>query len=319
MTSTFNHGNYEITVIKKEDCVYIQFLDNQFYKLYSNSYLDTDIFEFKMSLDMFYTVIITVFNALIEDNKEHAVTDILPSSDNIKLKIHHKYYLQFIFELTLKINKDCVLGAKDICIKKLEQNINTLSTNFNKLSKDHISLNTNFNKLTDFVDKYMEMSIINNCNIVSYILKLNTPNIKIDYYDTVSHSQLTNRMSFINVSDNLTTISLYGNWSQKFNESFKMIKCHTLELNNTGTDFNYKNLPLSLDKLIISGSTPIIYFKDIDLPNLKTIELKAGSTITKIYSSISHIKSIKTIIINSLPNFEERDLLLTNGIKVVIT
>ena len=52
----------------------------------------------------------------------------------------------------------------------------------------------------------------------------------------------------------------------------------------------------------------------MDLPNLETIQLEQ-STITAIHSSISHLKSVKTIRITGSTSFVERDLLLTNGYK----
>ena len=100
-----------------------------------------------------------------------------------------------------------------------------------------------------------------------------------------------------------------------FNSNFKIIKCHTLTLQSMASvQFNYKNLPLSLKKLIISGDTTVAYFTQMNLPNLEIIQLE-NSKITTIHSSISHLKSVKTIRITGCTAFQERDLLLTSGYK----
>jgi hypothetical protein len=292
-----NYENYEISLHQKTDSVYIQFLDKQFYKIYSNNYLDTDILQFNMSLDIFYKVLLTVFKALIDDKKEVATIKINPSSRNIILNIHHKYYLEFKFELRLDLNTDNSLGAKDLCIKKLEQNIDTLRKEHNTLQK--------------FIDEYMELTITNyftNNSINDwYSIKINTPIIILNCVSTMNGQVIG--------LNSTCYMPIMNNNSMTFNSNFKMIKCHTLTLQSMASvSFNYSNLPLSLKKLIIYGDTTITYFSQMDLPNLEIIQLES-SKITTIHSSISHLKSVKTIRITGCTAFQERDLLLTSGYK----
>ena len=142
----------------------------------------------------------------------------------------------------------------------------------------------------------------------SYSIKINTPIIEL--YLVPSDNNHRNQITLINIC----RIPMF-NGNVLFNSNFKIIKCHTLTLQSmTSVQFNYKNLPLSLKKLIISGDTTTTYFKEMDLPNLEIIQLE-GSTITTIHSSISHLKSVKTIRITGCTGFQERDLLLTSGYK----
>ena len=143
----------------------------------------------------------------------------------------------------------------------------------------------------------------------SYVIKMNTPIIEL-YRGGASD----NNKGFINnTSGNLCKIPILDSSNVQFNTNFKMIMCHTLTINNiSNLNFNYSNLPLSITKLIIRGNTTLDYFSLVNLPNLETIQLEQ-STITAIHSSISHLKSVKTIRITGSTSFVERDLLLTNG------
>ena len=117
MAINFDYDIYEISIDKRSDCVYIQFLDTKFYKLYSKNYLDTDILQYNMTLDIFYKVIQTVFTALVEENESDAIVKIIPSNKYLKLDIHHKYYIEFIFELSLDLETDNSLEQKIFVLK----------------------------------------------------------------------------------------------------------------------------------------------------------------------------------------------------------
>ena len=120
MDTVYNYQNYDITIKKCSDSVYIQFLDTQLFKMYANTFIDIDVIRFNMTLDMFYKVMTTVFESIVEEDDDKATLNIFPSINNLKLSIHHKFYLEFIFELELNLIKEASLSAKDICIKKLE-------------------------------------------------------------------------------------------------------------------------------------------------------------------------------------------------------
>jgi hypothetical protein len=144
----------------------------------------------------------------------------------------------------------------------------------------------------------------------SYVIKMNTPIIEL-----YNANGADNNQEFIKYANRECRLPLLNNNKIKFNSNFKIIKCHTLTIIDIDNrDFNYENLPLSLTKLIIKGNTTILNFKKMELPNLETIQLES-SNIQNIHSSISHLKSVKTIRITGCSAFQERDLLLTNGYK----
>ena len=308
--ATFNYKNYEINIYKKLDCISLEILDTQFYKQFSRNFFDTCLLEYKMTLDNFYKIMTKSFGALIDEDTDIATIKINHSSSDIILLIHYTEYLEFNFELKLCLNTDNSLSTKEFCIKKLEQKLDILQKNH---AKSYRELEQKLNML----EKFMELTITNNFIFgansfnESYVIKMNTPIIELYFC-----GQESNPMQHLEITDNLCRIPIknYGHIF-KFNSNFKMIKCHTLILNAVNEyDFNYGNLPISITKLCIRGSTPINNFKQLDLPNLETIQLEQ-STITVIHSSISHLKSVKTIRITGSTSFVERDLLLTNAYK----
>jgi hypothetical protein len=321
MDTVYNYQNYEIIIKKCSDSVYIQFLDKQLFKMYSNTFIDIDVIRFNMTLNIFYKIMTTVIEAIIDEDDEMATLEIFPSMKNLKLSVHHKFHLEFIFELELNLIQEASLSAKDICINKLEQKIDTIH-------KEHEELKT-------FVDNYMELTITDNFNQIviktrqvamynytmdkhlipnqSYSIKINTPNIKIIYFSNIE-DLIYDVNKIIENTYVLNTSNLI-----KYNNNFKIVKCKTLTINNSTNDvikdynFGYNNLPLSIITLIIEGYISTDNFKEMDLPNLETIKFKDCTGIESIYYSLSHLKSLKNIIINNCPKFQERDLLLTNG------
>lgn len=323
MDSIYNYNNYEIIIKKCVDSIYIQFLDKQLFKLYSNTYIDIDVIKFTIgNLDMFYKVMMTVFES-ITNSDDKAKLEIYPSMKNLKLSVHHKYYLEFIFELQLNLVQEQSLSAKDMCIKKLEKKVDELKVK-------HDSLQT-------FINDYMELTITDNFNEsgfchqgiptfttaqgwghhgifvpnISYCVKVNTPIIKLNYAD-LSVSNFNKMISNIYV--------LNTNNKVKYNNNFRIIKCHKLIIDNTNNhpymndyDFGYNNLPLSITTLVIIGYIGITNFKQMELPNITTMEFENCPEVTQIYASISHLKSLKNITIKNCPKFQERDLLLTHG------
>ena len=298
MDSIYNYNNYEIIIKKCVDSIYIQFLDKQLFKLYSNTYIDIDVIKFTIgNLDMFYKVMMTVFESITNsDNK--AKLEIYPSMKNLKLSVHHKYYLEFIFELQLNLVQEQSLSAKDMCIKKLEKKVDELKVK-------HDSLQT-------FINDYMEITITDNFDSTSYgrsySIKVNTPIIKINFRDLNVSNNIVNNIYVLN-TDCLI----------KYNNNFKMIQCQKLIIENftnggrNNYDFGYNNLPLSITTLVIIGYIGITNFKQMELPNITTMEFENCPEVTQIYASISHLKSLKNITIKNCPKFQERDLLLTHG------
>ena len=302
MDTIYNYNNYEIILKKCVDSVYIQFLDKQLFKLYLNTYIDIDVIKFTMgNLDMFYKVMMTVFES-ITNSDDKAKLEIYPSMKNLKLSVHHKYYLEFIFELQLNLIQEHSLSAKEMCVKKLEKKVDELKVK-------HDSLQT-------FINDYMELTITDNFNYgshynTSYSIKVNTPNIKLTGVSPNIYTYINTIVNNIYILHNHTSIN--------FNNNFKMIKCQKLIIQNdcnsvaTNHNFSYNNLPLSITTLVIIGYIGITNFKQMELPNITTMEFENCPDVTQIYASISHLKSLKNITIKNCPKFQERDLLLTHG------
>lgn len=301
MDTIYNYNNYEIILKKCVDSVYVQFLDTQLFRIYSNTYRDIDIIKITMgNLDMFHKVLSTVFESLTNGNNDKASLEIFPSMKSLKLSIHHRFYLEFIFELHLDLIQDKSLNAKDMCIKKLEKTVC-------ELSKKHEELNT-------FINEYMEVTITDifacgHQTSLSYHIKINTPIIKI------KGSGLNCQNIMV---DNIYVLITDG--PVKYNKNFKIINCHKLIIDNSNNhggvkdyNFGYNNLPLSITTLVIIGYIGVNNFKQMDLPNIETIEFENCPEIENIYASLSHLKSLKNITIKNCPKFQERDLLLTHG------
>ena len=229
------------------------------------------------NLDMFYKVMTTVFESITNGN-DKATLEIYPSMKNLKLSINHKYYLEFIFELQLNLIQEQSLSAKDMCIKKLEKKVDELKEKHDTLQK--------------FINDYMEITITDNFNANhqfnhNYNIKVNTPIIKI-FDARVGQGHLNNMVNNIYV--------LITDSSIKYNDNFKIIKCQKLIIeNNTKCggindyDFGYNNFPLSIITLVIMGYIGINNFKQMELPNITTMEFENCPEITNIYASISHL------------------------------
>jgi len=303
MDTIYNYNNYEIILKKCVDSVYIQFLDKQLFKLYANTYIDVDVIKLTMgNLDMFYKVMSTVFESL-SNNDDKATLEIFPSMKKLKLSIHHKFYLEFNFELQLNLIEEQSLNAKDMCIKKLEKSLN-------EITRKHDELQT-------FINDYMELTITDNFDNFdysttfgcSYCIKINTPIIKILGMPLNRSNNIINNIYVLNTDGPI-----------KYNNNFKMIKCNKLIIDNIANhggvkdyDFGYNNLPLSITTLVIIGHIGINNFRRVDLPNINSIEFENCPEIANIYASISHLKSLKNITIKNCPKFQEGDLLLTHG------
>ena len=313
METIYNYNNYEIIIKKCVDSVYVQFLDTTLFRLFSNTFSDIDIIKITMgNLDMFHRVLITVVESAINGD-DKATLEILPSMKNLKLSIHHKFYLEFIFELQLNLIQEHSLNAKDMCIKKLEKTV--------------FELNRKHEELQTFMNDYMEVTITDifngktsqfHChsgvicaNIPNqiYHIKINTPVIKIFGADLNSLNKIVDDIYVLNTDGPI-----------KYNKNFKIINCYKLIIDNSNNhggvkdyDFGYNHLPLSITTLVIIGHIGINNFKQMELPNIESIEFENCPEITNIHASLSHLKSLKNITIKNCPKFQERDLLLTNG------
>lgn len=313
----FNYNNYEIEISKNEKNVFVQILDKQFYKLYSKYYYEHDVLNYNMTLDIFYKVLNTVFIAIVEDDKEKGSIVFIPTSKTIKLKIHHKYYIEFIFDMCLMHDKRYTVGPTELCMKKLEQEINVLTKNYNTLKNTYDELNES-HKL---IENHMSLTV-SNCyclniliggiyipNYVEIDLRINTQNI------TIRMHYEKNKLSYKYIDNQNTTLLITG--ETKMNDAFKLIKAEYLELDNITHNFGYKYLPITLKKLKLTGYTESPYLNESEMPNLETIEIEK-STIKNIYESIKHLKTVKNFVIKQSTGFLESGVLTSQGIKVTM-
>jgi hypothetical protein len=310
MTSKYNWENYEISLIRTSDSITIQILDTKLYKLYNKTYYDINIIEYCPNIDIFHTVLKTSFDALINDDNESAKISFQIKSSNLIIHIDHKYYIKFEFDIILDLDANTNLSAKDLCIKKLEDNLGTLTKKYNELEK--------------FINDNMEVTICN-CSFNHLIsIKINTKDIIIQSNDSPTGNST---ISYINVSSsrNMSTLkSIITSYSlkldittrTKFNMNFKLIKCEKLTFNNINHDIGFEYLPETLTEIIIEikASGFKQWVTSIRSSNLKQLEFKHCSDLITIYNEIKHLP-IKKIRMTGCSAFTERDLLLTNGYK----
>ena len=296
MTSKYYYEDYEISLIKTSDSITIQILDTKLYKLYNKTYYDINIIEYCPNIDIFHTVLKTSFDALINDDNESAKISFQIKSSNLIIHIDHKYYVTFIFDLILDLDASTKLSAKDLCIKKLEDNLGTLTKKYNELEK--------------FINDNMEIAI---CNMAHqyYSIKLNIKEIIIfDKRTNVPELVFTNPLK-LNETCKINVSQHYGT---NFNINFKLIKCYKLTITSITWDFGYQNLPETLTELIIEGTSSgfTSYIHLVKLKNLKQLEFKNCTDLITIYYQIKNLP-IKKIRMTGCSAFTERDLLLTNG------
>jgi len=253
----------------------------------------------------------TVFSALIDKDYEKSTLNIISFNKQIKLDIHHKYYIDIKFELELNLNKEDSSNDKNICFKKLEDKIKLLEIKNDQLTNI-------IYELKDYIDTNMHLCIYNNEENCTNI-PINSPNIII-YISDYNCNKL--KISNENICG-LDKLVLQTNCNTYPNTIFKGIKCRTLEL----IYYNKKSsiytlpfrsslpLPLTLQTLIIKGFFSIPSFEFTNLINLELIECN----IEFIYGKISHLKTLKNIIIIQCNNFKEYELLISKGYNVKIS
>jgi hypothetical protein len=296
MTTKYNFENYEITLTLTSDNITINILDAKLYQLYRKSYSDIHIIDYCPNIDIFYTVLKTSFECLSTNDMTKADIIIRPSSLGLNININHKFYVKFTFDLHLDLDKNNTLSAKDLCIKKLENDIGKLRSEFNSLRY--------------FIDDYMEVSICDDSKCLAPI-KVNTKQINITFIGGSQYSYT------IDKTTNICNMCI-GN-SFKFNKNFNIINCDKIiiiELSEHHVN-GLINLPNSLKEIIIQGGyfeSIKQFIKTIKLNILEKIEFVGCNDLTSIYADIKHLK-IKKIRMTGCPKFTKRDLLLTNGYK----
>ena len=294
MTTKYIFENYEITLSLTVDNVSIHILDTKLYQLYRKSYSDIHIIDYCPNIDIFYTVLQTSFECLSTNDMTKSDINIRSSSTGLTIHINHKFYVRFTFDLQLDLDKSTTLSAKELCIKKLENDIK--------------SLTSDFNALRHFIDDYMEVTITNN----QLVLKVNTIQINITFNNNGECANYT-----IDETNNICNMNMGNGNTIYFNKNFKIINCDKIVMKNFRDHHFIRNIPESLKEIILENSTTTNfkeYIKTVNLTKLIQLEFIGCTELTKIYEDIKHLK-IKKIRMTRCPNFQERDVLLTNGYK----
>ena len=172
--------------------------------------------------------------------------------------------------------------------------------------------------LSKFIDENMEITVGTLGNYSYYIpitIKINTPEI---------HIRRENNSSNILIEYE-PIVKLDGN-AIVLNANFKLIKCETLLLHYPISTTDFENIIINLTqskyitKISFIGNNST---NDNLLSNIKKIIKESKIKIiefnncyfSNIFEHIKHIKSVKVIRMKNCPQFQERDLLLTNGYK----
>ncbi len=323
MTLVYSWKNYQINLSQLADSVVVQLLELDMCKLYSCTFVDTMIINYCPNQKIFYTVLKTSFESWEKADTEKATVDIILNNAKAIVKIIHKFYVNFTFDLVLNCSVDNNLDAKDLLIKKLEKKIGELEKSFGKtvgLMEKNIQELTVFK---NFVDEHMELNIIDKFgihqNIQQYsptLMKINTPNLILSV-GIQSYICFTQVQFFITISDSIVTCQI--NNQTKFNKNFQLIKCKNLTINFYHQhDFEFVNIPQSIETLCIKETKCQQFFQSLskmNLPNLHTICLD-NCGISTIYSSIAHLK-VKRVQLINMSNFAETGILKSNGIEVI--
>ena len=313
LTNKFLYLNLEITLIKMDDSVIIQILDNELCKSYNAIYNDNNICEWCNNIKIFYSIMKTSFETLIEPDDQKAIVNIKQNNNVIIINVHHIYYIEYIFDLQIYLD-NVQPNPTDIVIKKLEY--------------EH-------NLLKKFIDDYMEVCV-GPCH-----LKINTKNIHISWtHDPNNENDIIDKLrNRTNLNDIYYIRAV--NWDFPiFNDNFKIIKCNKIIIQDVFNCTYYDNshpvitrnnlltsfcdFPSTLSEIVyISDKGNLLDFrlliKEGTLLNLKQLEINGNNDLglQTIYEKIKHL-NLKKIIIRNCPKFREFDLLKSNGIIVEI-
>jgi hypothetical protein len=316
MTLVYSWKNYQINLSQLADSVVVQLLELDMCKLYSCTFVDTMIINYCPNQNIFYTVLKTSFESWEKADMEKATVDIILNNAKAIVKITHKFYVNFTFDLVLNCNVDNNLDAKDLLIKKLEKKIGELEKSFNK----------NIQELTvfkNFVDEHMELNIVDKYVLHNHgvaqsptLMRVNTPELVL----SIGYKSQSCYTAVPFVITNLDSqVSCQINNQTKFNKNFKLIYCKKLTINfYHGHDFEFENIPQSIETLCIKEANSqnfINSLSKLNLPNLHTICLDSCGNVN-IYASIAHLK-VKRVQLINMGSFTETGILKSNGIEVI--
>jgi hypothetical protein len=310
------------------------------YPILSQSILDTSLdnefndiiyyqdykFEIKYKLN-------TSINIILINTFSLKTSNVNITKSNLPLNKLHKLLIQSLNKvINYKIDIDDTNNSIRLSyitdMVEIIENIDLTETN--TLETTGVLLKDKISKLEAFIENNMEINISNSTNN-PIMIKYNSPVIIIVYSHT-SHTHVDNRK-----------YSILGN--NNYHTDFKLIKCNLLIIDlvispgykDNGLNLeNIKYIPLAVSKLIIKNGNKMYsnsnsrfhwfkndyindFLKKID-PNtaIQMIEFNSCN-IDNIYSSILHLKLLKTIIIKNCPEFSESDIFKQNGYIVELS
>lgn len=264
----FTYEDYEIKLNKLNDLVSIHFVDTQTYKIYYHEYTETDIYNICTSLDIFYTICKTSFEALCDtgDSKK-AIVKFIVNKNCLNIDIEHKYYVSYIFNLKLELDTNTKISGQDICIKKLELELKETKKLMEK-QKDEFK--TELDKI---------MSILDGCQIFAQNIHNNAGHI----CDLQTNNGTSAGSKLVNIS----------------------IK--ELEVDH-GDRTVYRNIKsfYQLEKFTISSGFSKTNLKDFENRTLKELILTSGNngTFTSL-TGIENFPSLEILSVTTAPGLKD--------------
>lgn len=334
MINTYTNNNISIVLNKLNDSVIIHLSDIETSNTYSNTFVETTIIDYCYNIETFYSVLKTSFEAFENIDDSKAKVDITINNLNAIIAINHKYYINFVFELELKLettNCDLMQIKK---IKDLENKLNNANLLIEQLTNKINDLEKNQPCITNEINN----SCINNLIKVVDFVVLNSDNRF--YYldpDAPYNENITLNYTDLYTPDMSTTINFHFGVTLALdpcsfiNENFSKIKCKrlTIKLDNYINYQQFKNIPVSIETLELdrdcchNGNFDVNKLLDLmtlrEWDNLTRIKIGNNTQgITIIDIPINMMKKLNQIEFIGSHNFicKNKDILLSKGIKI---
>lgn len=318
--NTFKNDDYEITLIKQNDCLTIKCLNLQLLKIYSKDYSNIFIEQIVPNIDNFHAICLTCIKSW-QDNilSPESNINIICMEKTIQLAFNFttrlvlNQTLNYDFTLELPLVESVKMSGQDQIIKKLQSEINYLNTFINKYMELTIH---------DYNVKYTFIATPNSNNshptFTPVQLSINTKHIKIINIDNLNPVGGNIAMCTLAINGRIHLIDGYG----KFNANFALIKCHVLLLDNIKFDIGFEHLPPTIKRIqfikytkdtLIAQILLIEKFVD-ELPNFDTIEFIEIDCNGINFSDhiIKPLKKINRIIFTKCQNIQNHQSIISD-------
>ena len=305
----FTYEDYEIKLNKLNDLVSIHFVDTQTYKIYYHEYTETDIYNICTSLDIFYTICKTSFEALCESDSKKAIVKFIVNKNCLNIDIEHKYYVSYIFNLKLELDTNTKISGQDICIKKLELELKETKKLMEK-QKDEFK--GELNKI---------MSILDGCQI--FAQNLNSSGHICDLQiNTGTNSN--NSSKLVNISIKELEVDHGGHTVYRNIKSFYQLEKFTIGSSFTKTNLkDFENRTLK-ELILYCNNGSFASLTGIEnFPNLEilSIQLAPGlKDVVTVLSATKHkLKTIKLTGCSAVNSIELQTYCQKNNIFLAIS